>query len=910
MKTRTLFFALSALLLFVGSTRGAQPLEGEIKLDAQEFVLENGLRVIVVNRPGVPVVSSFVWYAVGACDEEPQKTGMAHFLEHMMFKGSSRYGKGDIDAITSRNGGSNNAFTSNDYTAYYIDLPKSRYVEALKIEADRMCKLTLDQKEFDAEKKVVQSESDISNDDPNDQLWVKLYEELFGTGHPYAHPVLGWKQDVEDISRRDMRAFYERHYCPNNATLILCGDITADEAKPVVTQLFGPLPRGPQTNRPKAGQVSLKASKSFEIKQEGEVVQLVRAWPGVVSGHADEPALDVLGMILGDGVTSRLYRALVDDAGLCNDVGSGNSTQMLGGLFYVYAELPADGERDNALLGIDAAIARIVKEGVREDEISRAKKRVVAHSVFGQESSSNIAQMLGASQVVNGDWRVALKYPALVKAVTADDVVRVARKYLGTGTHVTGWLVPELSRPELGGNIADAQPQPLPIERHVLENGMTVLLYPRAGLPIVSVNASVRAGRATEPLALTGIANFAGTLLETGTATRSKLQIAQAIEGVGGQLSLGAGGGTLRVLSENTALGIQLLADCMMNPSFAESEVELARKQLLASIESAKDDPGSFARDAANAWIYGADNPLGRPAQGTAQTIKAVKRADIVDWHRAWFRPDNCIVAVVGDFAPAQMLALLKAEFGAWKRPSGALTHPAFDFKPRQKVAGEQRMNYRDFDASKVDSTRKRIAINHPEKQQVVVRLSSLGIKRDNPDYFPLLVMDHVLGTSTGFADRFSKKLRDELGLAYSTYANISSGAGLYEGTFLGYIGTRPENVELALETMYELLADIRTNPVSEQELRDAKDYLKGSFVFGLETTGQLASLMVEIERNKLGHDYLVKYAQRVEAVTEQDILRVAQKYLRPENMVEVMCGPVERIPPKKTSPGSDDGGK
>lgn len=915
MKTKLATTLLAALLLLGASLPQAQQADsGEIKLDVQEFTLDNGLKTLVVNRPGVPVVTTFVWYSVGACDEDAQKTGMAHFLEHMMFKGSSQYKKGDIDAITARNGGSNNAFTSNDYTAYYIDLPKSRYVEALKIEADRMRRLTLDEKEFTAEKKVVQSESDISADEPNDQLWTRLYGEMFGPGHPYSHPVLGWPQDIEDISRRDMRAFYEKHYCPNQATLILSGDITLDEAKPVVTKLFGDLAQGPEQNRPKAKPLDYKGQRSFEVKADSEVIQFVRAYPGVPSGHADEPALDVLGMILGDGVTSRLYRELVDDAKLTTYAGSGNSTQMLGGMFYIYAELADGAERENVTLGVDASIAKLVKDGIRPAEIERAKQRVVAQSVFGQESSSDIAQMLGGAQVVNGDWRVALKYPAKIKAVTAEDVLRVARQYLGAGNHVTGWLVPVLSKPDMGAKIDDARPQPLPIERHVLENGLTVLLYARAGLPLVSVNASVRAGRATEPLEKTGISNFAGSLLEAGTASRSKLQIAETIEGVGGQMSLGAGGGTLRVLSETTALGLDVFSDCMINPAFKAQEIELVRRQLLASIESSKDDTGSFARDAAGAWTYGTQNPLGQPSQGTEQSIRGITRDDIVAWHQKWFRPDNCIIAAVGDFKPKEMLALLKERFGGWKKPEAPLAHAVFEFKRQEKLDGVQRMSFDNFDSSLVDPTKKRIVIDHPEKQQVVVRLQGLGIRRESPDYFPLLVMDHVLGTSTGFADRFSKKLRDEMGLAYSTYANITSSAGLYEGAFLGYIGTRPENVELSLRTMYELLADIRTNAVSESELRDAKDYLKGSFVFGLETTGQLAGLMVEMERYKLGNDYLVKYAQNVEAVTQADVLRVAQKYLVPESMVEVLCGPIDKITPytegMKPHKDEEEGGK
>jgi len=875
--------------------------KGEIKLDASEITLDNGLRVIVVNRPGVPVVSTYVWYAVGSADEEPQKTGIAHFLEHMMFKGSSKYKKGDIDSVTSRNGGSNNAFTSNDYTAYFIDLPKSRYAEALKIESDRMRHLGLDLKEFESEKKVVQSETDISADNPQSQLWERLDGYLYGSFHPYAHPVLGWRQDVEDTTRRDMRAFYERNYHPNHATLVMCGDITLEEAKPVIVDLFGNLPKGPELKRPAPVTSNFKGPRSYEVKGDTDVVQLVRGYPGVQAGHADEPALDVMGMILGDGVTSRLYTKLVDEGLLANQIAAGNSTQMLGGSFYIWAELADEIQRTQLVDGISNVINALMQEGVSDAELERAKRRVVAADLFGRESSSNIAQELGQAQVVLGDWRAALRYPNRIKSVTVADVQRVARQYLGSGNCVNGWLVPELSPDNSGGGISDAKPQPLPVERHVLDNGLVVLLYARPGLPVLSINASVRAGRATEPKGKSGISNFAGSLLDAGTTSRTKLAIAETIEGVGGELSLGSSGGSLRVLTEYSALGLDLLSDCMLNPAFVPVEIELLRKQLLANIEAAKDETAGFARDAASAWVYGPATPLGEPSLGTVASIKGISRDDLANWHRTWFRPDNAIIAAVGDFKSGELLTLIKARFGAWKKPAEALAHAKFEFKRNSGMSGAQRVNFAEFDSSKVDTGKKRIAIDHPEKEQVVVRLQGLGIKRDNPDYIPLLVMENILGTSVGFTDRFSKRLRDDMGLAYSTYANITAGAGLYEGSFLGYIGTRPENVELALKTMYSMLEEIRTLPVSDRELRDSKDYLKGSFVFGLETTGQLADLMVSIERFGLGNDYLVKHAQNIEAVTKEDILRVASKYLVADNMVEVLCGPIEKVTPAPT---------
>jgi zinc protease len=267
-------------------------------------------------------------------------------------------------------------------------------------------------------------------------------------------------------------------------------------------------------------------------------------------------------------------------------------------------------------------------------------------------------------------------------------------------------------------------------------------------------------------------------------------------------------------------------------------------------------------------------------------------------WHARWFRPDNCVIAAVGDFSDEALLKQIEAEFGGWQKPEEPLKLPQLKFTPAEGRSGEQAFHFASYNAQEIKPDVKRILVDHPDKEQVMVRLTCLGITRDNPDYIPLVVMDNILGTSPGFTDRFSSTLRDKMGLAYSTYANIARSADVFPGFFLGYIGTRPENVERALQEMYRLVEQIRTQPVSTEELRSAKDYLKGSFVFGLETTGQLASLMINIERFNLGWDWLVKYTQAVEAVTAEDIMRVAQKHLVPGRMVEVLAGPIQKITP------------
>lgn len=907
LKPAMLICALVALIVAASAQPKAEPAK-TAGLDVSEHTLDNGLKVLVVNKPGVPVVSSFVWYKVGSMDEPAGVTGVAHFLEHMMFKGSREYKVGDVDRVTVRNGGSNNAFTSYDYTAYFIDLPKSRWREAMKIEADRMAHLTLDLKEFDSEKKVVQSESDIAADDPSQRLWQRMSTAIYGRAHPYGHPILGWPQDVADTSRRDMRLFYEGHYHPNHATLVLCGDITSAEALPVVKELFGGIRRGPELNRPKATPVEFKGPVTLEEQGDSEVIEFGRQYMAVAAGHPDEPALDVLGLVLGGGLTSRLYRKLVDETQIAISIGAGAGANMLGGEFYVWGALNPEAKREELTYGIQLVIDGVIKDGITADELDRARNRFVASSIFERESASSIAQALGEAQTVNGDWRAALSYPDKIKAVTAADVQRVARTYLKAESSITGWVVPKLSvaTTDTGG---DAKPQTLAIKRHVLPNGLVVLMLPQKGLPVISAEASVRAWRMAESAAETGLASLTGALLEAGTKGFTKQQMAEAMEKVGGELSLHGSGGSFRVLSEHGELGLKLLAEGLQRPTFPAEELDLLRMQRIAGIESAKNETAWFSRNAANAAVYGPDHPLGRPAEGTAETLKTFTREQVAAWHAKWFRPDNCTLALVGDFDEAAMLEKVKAEFAAWPKPAQALVLPELKFAAPAKREGLQAFDFKTFDGARVNGNAKRITVDHPKKDQVMVRLTCLGIKRDDPDYIPLMVMDNILGTSPGFTDRFSSVLRDQMGLAYSTNANISGSAGVAPGMFTGYIGTRPENVEKAIKVMYELLAQIRTEPVSAQDLRGAKDYLKGSFVFGLETTGQVAGLLLDIERYNLGADYLVKFSQAVEAVTPEDILRVASKHLVPENMVEVLAGPIGRISVTEEGPDEPEEG-
>ena len=368
---------------------------------------------------------------------------------------------------------------------------------------------------------------------------------------------------------------------------------------------------------------------------------------------------------------------------------------------------------------------------------------------------------------------------------------------------------------------------------------------------------------------------MASRLLDEGTKTRTSLEIAEAIESVGGVLE--ADGSYERivvsasVLKQDIGLGLELAADLLINPIFPEDYVAKEKSRTLSEIESAKDRPQVIAGWEFSELIYGT-HPLHRPSHGYPETVARLTRADLLEFHRRFVVPNNAILSMVGDFRSAEVLPRIEQYFGSW--PSKPVAFPSYSKPLRQ--------------------TDRRIKYIHMPAQQLNIYLGHLGIERANPDYYALQVLDTILGGGAGFTARIPQRLRDELGLAYSTFASITSSAGADSGRFVAFIGTSPENMKPATEGLIHEIRRIINEPVSDQELQDAQDYLTGSFVFAFESSSQIARFLVHAEFYGLGFDYIEKYPEYIRAVTTDEITRVAQKYLDSENYSMVVVGPVD----------------
>jgi zinc protease len=846
-------------------------------------VLANGMEVYTARDASTSNVTVQVWYRVGSKDDPANRSGFAHLFEHLMFKATKNFPDETFDRLTEDVGGNNNAFTSDDVTAYHETIPANHLQRLLFAEADRLGSLVVNEDVFKSERDVVKEEyrqGVLAS--PYGRLFSVFMPETIYQAHPYRRTTIGSIEDLDAATIEDVRRFHATYYRPDNAILIVAGNFDEAQLNGWVDQYFAPL-KNPARPMPVNNVKEPEPTGPREATYYAPNVPLpavVIAYPAIAYGDPDRAALTVLDGVMSTGESSRLYRSLVYDQQIAAQIGSSADFSQQAGNLNVYA-IMADGQSPEA--GIEALkteVARFRDAPVTAAELSEAKNELVANALRERETIEDRARTLGFALIMTRDASVADREIAEIQAVTAADVQRVARKYLtdqrsitirylnADAEHPTSQqklnvdapvkvadlapvgqiftLLPSEQRaamPETGPAVAPATPT---VADFRLDNGLRVLVAPKPGLPLVSARLSFDAGTANEVAGKTGVSALTAALLTQGTATRTAPQIATEIEQLGASVGAGSGADFTNLYanapSDVFPRTVALMADLVRNPAFAQEELDRQRDQTLDGLKVQLSSPGPVASQAAGRVIYG-QAAYGAPGAGTLTSLPAVTRDDIAAFHAARYRPADATLVFSGDITAEAARTLAQQAFGDW-RPTGAAPAPA------AAPAGQA-------------LTPRVVVIDQPGAGQAAVVAALRSVPRADDAYFPLTVGNTLLGGS--FTSRLNQEIRIKRGLSYGTRSSL--GVRREAGLFTASAQTRND---AAVEVSDLILAEITrlgaTQPTAS-EMTTRKAILTGAFGQSLETVDGLGALVANLALYDLPMSDLADYVGDVEAV-------------------------------------------
>ena len=859
-----------------------------------EETLPNGLTVLVKEVRNAPVVSFSVWYRVGSRNEHTGITGVSHLLEHMLFKGTKQYRLGEIPRTLYLNGASFNASTYYDWTNYYATIASDRLELAMRIEADRMVNSRIDKVDLDAEMTVVRSELEGGENSPGRLLWQAVVASAF-QAHPYRWPVIGWRSDVENVSRDAIHQYYRTHYGPNNAVAVVVGDVAVADAMRLVRKHFGPIKPIPKPGEVYTVEPPQRGERRVIVRRAGSLPMTLIAWKAPEARHADGYALDVLAGALGEGRTSRLYQALVEK-GVASRVDAGIPSLRDPFLFYVSATARPGVTAERLESALLEEVARVTAAPVTDEELSRAQRRAEAQFIFETSSVTAQARQLGYWAMI-GDWRYLTTYLDRVRALTPADVQAVARRTFVADTRTTGHFIPtegggaptpapretsaRVDRPKRGD-----RPIPLPqpsaakpanrrITRFRLDNGISVIVQESQATPTVALRASVAAGALVEPSDRPGLAGLVSSMLTRGTERRSALEFAKALEDVGAGLGAGADslGTTItgHALTRDFDLVLDLFAEILRQPAFPAADFERLKGEAMAGITQSKTNPDRVAARAFDRAVYPPGHPL-RPQtfEEAEATLAATTRDDLAAFHRRQYGPEGMIVVVAGDVTPEGVREALQKRLGDWAKNPDA----------RPAVLPELPLQ----------ANPAKVEITIPDKSQTAIVWGHAGgLRRHDPDFYATQILSTILGGGA-LVSRLGSAIRDEQGLAYSVYSYFD--ASLFPGPFRAVMGTNPANAKKAVAALEDEILRIRRDGVTQREVGEAVAYLTGRFPLRLETNAGIAEMLWAMEFFNLGADYIDRYADYYRGVTVPLVNAAARAHLHPDRATLSVAGP------------------
>jgi zinc protease len=862
-----------------------------ITIPYQRSVLKNGLTLLVHEDHKAPIVAVNIWYHVGSKNERPGRTGFAHLFEHLMFNGSEHFNDDYIQPFERIGATDQNGTTNEDRTNYFENVPTSALDVALWMESDRMGHLlgAIDTAKVTEQRGVVQNEKREGENQPYGKVDELMTEGTYPAGHPYSWSVIGSMEDLDAASVEDVKNWFRSYYGPNNAVIVLAGDITPETARQKVEQYFGDIPATPPIAKQETWIAKRTGSHREVMQDRVPQARLYKEWNIPEYGSADADYLDLVTDVLSAGKTSRLYKRLVYDEQIATDVIAYVDLREIGGQLVIRATAKPGGDLARVERAIDEEVARFVQAGPTAAELRRVKTQSRATFIRGVERIGGFggkSDVLARNEVFTGSADHYLVTQRRIASATVGDLKSAAARWLSDGD----WVLEVHPYPafETAGGGADRTRLPeagtppdarFPaVARATLPSGLKVVLAERHSIPQVQLTLLVDAGYAADQFAAPGTASLALDMLDEGTTRRTALQISDTLSQLGAQLftssQLDVSRVALSTLKDNLDPALGIFADVVLNPSFPQADFQRQQRQRLARIQREKVQPVQMALRVFPQLLYGANHAYGNPltGSGTEASVSAMTRDDLVRFHRTWFKPNHATLVIVGDVTMAEIQPKLARLFSGWR--AGEV--------PQKNVS------------TVADQPRPLVYIlDRPGSEQSVILAADLAAPKANQREYAIEAMTSLLGGQ--FTSRVNMNLREAKHWSYGAFTFIWDARG--QRPFIAYAPVQTDKTkESMIEVDRELRGILGPKPVTADELAKAQANLTLTLPGNWETMDAVQGSLEQMVTFGLDDHYFETYAQRIRALTIPDAAGAAQATIRPDHLVWVVVGDRSKI--------------
>ncbi|WP_105254179.1 M16 family metallopeptidase [Pseudoalteromonas sp. T1lg75] len=867
----------------------------DIKYDS--FTLDNGLKVIVHTDRKAPIVAVNVWYDVGAKNENVGKTGFAHLFEHLMFNGTENYDDEYFGPFERAGATEQNGTTNSDRTNYFQNVPTPAIDMALWMESERMGHLlgAITQDKLDEQRGVVQNEKRQGESQPYGTMWDNIWKNTFPQGHPYSWSVIGSMEDLNAASLDDVHQWFKDYYGPNNAVLVLAGDIDVETAKQKVGKYFGDIKPGKPVAKLQKWIAKRDEQTRLVMQDRVPASRILKVWNTAEKGSVDGEYLSLLSDVMAGGKNSRLYQRLVYDEQLASSVFAFNYQRTLAGQLMIGVDALDKDNIDKIERIIDEEVARIIAEGPTAEELSRIKFANAAgwvKNVEGVGGFGGKSDVLASGAVYHNNPAYYKEAFSISANATPSDIQMVANKWLSSGDFVlTVHPFAELSANEQGVDRSTGVPSAgdvpaldLPdVDSFTLSNGLEVVLAKRSDTPVINIRLDFAGGTATDANDKPGVANFAASMLDEGAGERDALQLAAELESLGASISANAGldktSVMMSAMTTNWQPSLALFADVLQKPRFADSDIERVRKLLLQGIKQEKASPSSNALRVLPPLLYGENHPYGKPltGSGTEQSVAQISRDDLLAFTSTWLRPDLGRLVVVGDIDKAELQTSLETALASWEKPQTAA--------PKLDIA----------DVAIPEKARV-FVLNKPESPQSLIISGLLGPNSQSlsaQDEVTLDMMNTIIGGS--FTSRMNMNLREDKGWSYGARTILMDTNA--QSPFFVYAPVQTDKTKESIqEILKELNGYIGNKPATDEELAKVVSNKTAKLPGRYEKKWSLLNSLADAYSKDRDVTYLENYAELVRKPDTKTLAAEAKKVIKPEQLTWVIVGDVAKI--------------